>query len=281
MQGGDAVEIEKRYRVEVGRPERAYVYLVGCGGTGSFLALHLARLAYHAKQRHGLAVHLVFADPDVVEEGNLGRQNFCPAEVGEPKAWRLMARYNQAFGLCIEARVGRFEEGMLAWMRYGSLEAGLHLIAGAVDNAGARRDVMEMVSLGDGRVWWLDGGNHAHSGQVLLGNRCDLERPEVSPMGFCSGLPAPGLQCPELLEDDPLTPGPSPQGERGVSCAELALADVQSLMVNQAVAGWMASYVSRLLLSHDLDVYATYFDLVSGSARSMGITSDGEIHDGE
>jgi hypothetical protein len=52
------------------------------------------------------------------------------------------------------------------------------------------------------------------------------------------------------------------------SCAELALADAQGMMVNQAVAGWMATYLSRLLLTRDLDTMATYFDLVSGSARS-------------
>ena len=92
---------------------KAFVTLAGCGGTGSFLALHLARLAYHARERHGLDVRLAFVDPDVVEEKNVGRQNFCPAEVGQPKAQRLMARYNRAFGLSIRAHVGRFEGDMV------------------------------------------------------------------------------------------------------------------------------------------------------------------------
>jgi len=42
--------------------------------------------------------------------------------------------------------------------------------------------------------------------------------------------------------------------------------------VNQMTAGWAASYVYRMLIGKDLDVYATYFDLVTGSARSVGIT---------
>jgi len=36
---------EKRYTLQVGNPEHVEIVLVGCGGTGSFLALHLARLA--------------------------------------------------------------------------------------------------------------------------------------------------------------------------------------------------------------------------------------------
>jgi hypothetical protein len=43
-------------------------------------------------------------------------------------------------------------------------------------------------------------------------------------------------------------------------------------MINQAVATYAAQYVYRLVMSHDLDVYATYLDLMAGSARSMGIT---------
>jgi hypothetical protein len=37
----------------------------------------------------------------------------------------------------------------------------------------------------------------------------------------------------------------------------------------------LATYVYRLLLSRDLDTYATYFDLATGSAQSLTIT-DGE-----
>ena len=73
-------------------------------------------------------------------------------------------------------------------------------------------------------------------------------------------------QHPELLD-------PEPVRASAASCAELTLADVQGLMVNQAVAGYAAQYVYRLLLSRDLDIYATYFDLVAGSARSEPIIS--------
>lgn len=78
----------------------------------------------------------------------------------------------------------------------------------------------------------------------------------------------------KLIEVKERLEAPAVPDAIGLSCADLALADVQSLMVNQAVAGWAASYIARLLISHDLDVYATYFDLVAGSARSLAITQE-------
>lgn len=256
------MEIQRRYKVEIGQPERICITLVGCGGTGSFLALHLARLAFHAREQQGVRLQLQFVDPDVVETGNLGRQNFCPAELGLAKAHSLMERYNLAFGLGIEASVERF--GVDHVNRHNPYR-GFHLIVGAVDNAAARQELQAAVRNCNGKLWWLDCGNHEHAGQVLLGNRTDLTEPELSPLGFCTALPSPGNQHPELLE------APTVPAMVAESCAELVQADVQSLMINQAMAGWAAIYVARLVLSRDLDIYATYSDLVTGSARSLPI----------
>jgi PRTRC genetic system ThiF family protein len=242
--------------VQLGSPNYFPIILVGCGGTGSFLALHLARLAYHARQAHGLDVRLRFIDPDVVEEKNIGRQNFCPAEVGLNKATALATRYSHAFGLSIEYVTTPVSKDDVA--------RSSALLVGAVDNARARKTINRMATQSAGRLWWLDCGNHEHAGQVLLGNRPNLQAPEISPMGFCSGLPLPSIQHPELLTKAKTT--------STRSCADLALADAQSLMINQAMATYAAQYIYRLVLTHDLDVYATYIDLVTGSARSLPIT---------
>jgi len=268
----ETIGVTKRVRIEVGQPRRVWVYLVGCGGTGSFAALHLARMAYHARDRYGMEVQLTLIDPDRVELKNVGRQCFCPAEVGEAKAWTLMRRLNAAFGLDAVARVGRFETGMVARSSFGGTARGLHVLVGAVDGPEGRRAMMDALGAEGparrGQMWWVDGGNHDQAGQVLIGDRMDLAAPEVSGLGVCTGLPAPGVVCPELLEGAVLE-------EREVSCADLALADVQGLMVNQAVAGWLGVYVSRLVLSRDLDVWQTYLDLETGSVRSVGIAADG------
>jgi len=256
---------EKRYRVQIADGETVELVLVGCGGTGSFLALHLARLAYHLRERYGRRLEVTFVDYDRVEEKNVGRQNFCPFEVGEPKARALMRRLNAAFGLEFKAVEAPFEAEMFTEKTHH-----FRLLIGAVDGPGGRRELDRCARNHGGQFWWLDCGNHEHSGQVLLGNRGELAAPNIK-LGTCFGLPLPSVQHPELLEDD------RHAGGIAESCAELAIRDAQSLMVNQMMAGWAANYVYRLLVGKDLDVYATYVDLVTGSTRSLGICEVDEL----
>ena len=189
------------------------------------------------RDRHGHELPLTFVDPDVVEPKNLGRQNFAPAEVGRNKAEVLAWRYNLAFGLAIRARAMRFDEAKLPLPNYRSWA----LIVGAVDNAAARASIAEVVRLDHVRHadrhawWWLDGGNEEHAGRVILGDREDLTAPEISPLGFCAGLPLPSVVAPELVESPEAAEAPEPE-----SCAELAVRDAQSLMINQAIAGYAA-----------------------------------------
>jgi PRTRC genetic system ThiF family protein len=256
------MDIQKHYRIEAGEFDKVNLALVGCGGTGSFLALHLGRLAYHARERRGIEINLSLVDPDTVEATNVGRQNFCPAEVGQPKAWALMRRLNAAFGLQAEAHVARFDKDTQPMAGLNMLR----LVVGCVDNGAARKSIAQMFA---GRhpqaCWWLDCGNHEHAGQVLLGNKAGIGQPEISPLGFCSGLPLPSVQHPELLVGARRA-SPPPE-----SCADLALREAQGLMINQMIAAWAAQYIYRLVLARDLDIYATYVDLVAGSARSLPI----------
>jgi PRTRC genetic system ThiF family protein len=263
LTGLRSLALVKRVPLNAGQPGHVNLVLAGCGGTGSILAWHLARLAYHARQR-GIALHVTFVDPDVIELKNVGRQNFVEAELGRCKAETLAARYSLAYGLQI-----RFFNAKLAPDHAGQVyrrdDGWLHLVVGAVDNTAARQEIEAIVKAWDGRLWWLDCGNHDLSGQVVLGNRGDLKAPEISPLGFCTGLPLPSVQHPELVRK---------KRRRRASCADAALIGEQSLLVNQQVAGWAAVYLYRLLVTRDLDIYATYFDLAAGSVRSEGISRE-------
>ena len=105
------LKIEKQYRVLLGDNKRVQIMLVGVGGTGSALALSLGRLAYHARSR-GMQIDMAFVDHDLVEAKNVGRQCFCPAEIGYNKAECLALRLNLAFGLDIVATPERFNSAM-------------------------------------------------------------------------------------------------------------------------------------------------------------------------
>ncbi len=283
---------QKRYPIETGDPASISILLVGCGGTGSFAALHLARLAYEVKRKGGPELRLVFIDFDTVSEANLGRSNFCPVEVGRAKAAALAYRYSYAFGLEIVPVVRRFDSGVLAQFmaiaRYD--QTALTLVIGCVDSPAARAGIDAALKSPGVRkgLWWLDAGNDEHSGQVLIGNSL-MVQPVIDPlMGRCLMLPLPSVQEPGLVGDrvwglgspqgglpgagknpKPETPDPEPET---LSCAELMALNAQSLMINQAMAGWLAVYAYRLLLAHDLDIYQTWIDLRGGSVRSVGIT---------
>ena len=71
------------------------VVMLGAGGTGGHIAPHLYRLLYALDR----PVRFIICDGDVVENKNLVRQNFIPADLGENKAKVLAERYSTVFGM--------------------------------------------------------------------------------------------------------------------------------------------------------------------------------------
>jgi PRTRC genetic system ThiF family protein len=273
------LKLEKQYRFDLGHPDRIVILLVGCGGTGAFVAHILAQLAVWAKGA-GLDLRLYFVDPDHVEEKNLVRQNFCSAEVGYPKAFSLAWRYTAAFGLTITPLVEPFSAELLDRVQPAySPQGALTLVIGAVDNVCARRAIAEALtarlqeSTGNRQAYgWLDAGNERFSGQVIFGNSLDPE-PLLSPLGYCLGLPLPHLQEPSLLleRERPLRQAQD-RPPVDLSCADLRLLEEQSAMINRAMATWLGLYLYRLLQSRDLTWTSSWLNLSSGVTRSVPIT---------
>ena len=254
-------------------------YLVGTGGTGSWLAPHLVRLARFLRETRQTKVHVTFIDPDVVEPKNVYRQNFGETEVGGYKAELLALRYAAAWGQNIEVRTAPFEKGMVQ-LEYQDLG----VIVGCVDNAAARRTVAEALDQESQlhgadalpRLWWLDAGNGIDTGQVLFGaarNARQLQSafPFFPDQGFCVNLPAPDLQHPDLLQTQP-EPAPTRETEDNLSCAEMLLTGDQSPSINAMVANLAATYVWRIFADpKGLTTFATYCNLNVLSTRSRFI----------
>jgi PRTRC genetic system ThiF family protein len=254
-----------------GRPaaQAATIVLVGCGGTGGFVAESLCRLLL------GQQASLYLVDPDRVEAVNVARQAFDLADVGRFKAQvladRLSARFHREVcysTLPFDARVhaAAFDRA-----------SGLNLVIGAVDNAVARRAIAETLGAADSRnpwdderptVVWLDAGNGHNSGQVLLGNALrpdELRRSFDRDFGFCYALPAPSLQRPDLLDAPPERVELSDP-----TCAEAVDRGDQSRTINQLMAAVIASYVESLL-DGSCSWMATYLDMDNGTLRSVPI----------
>lgn len=241
--------------------------LVGCGGTGSHMAHTVAQLA-RVLSDSGRSVEVLFVDPDHVEQKNVPRQNFCPAELGLNKAETLANRYASAWGLDIQAVTAKFHPD-LADPGYN----GLTVLIGCVDTAAGRKAMHAALKHNDRhqapRVWHLDCGNAKDYGQVRIGATADADRlgAAFATRGMCTNLPAPGLQAPDLL-----APPPDEEAPEKLSCAELIALNAQSLVINKLIASVASDYLVRLLLTSDLKRFATFVSASACSSRSLYTT---------
>ena len=255
--------------------EEIEFYLVGCGGTGSWLVPSICRIA-RTLSRQGKTTTLILIDADIVEQKNVLRQNFCDAEIGLNKAQTLALRYSLSWGINIEALPDSFSPDIVA-RDYYHREHKLKILIGCVDNTLARQSIASAISQYQSwhtrniptELWWLDCGNHTNSGQVLIGSHLstELDAYQFHQLG-CTKLPAPCLQHPELLE-----PKREESSENNISCAEIALLNSQGLAINQRIAAEAASYLVQLIAGK-LNRLATYLDLDSGCTTSTFITEE-------
>ena len=206
--------------------DNPWITVVGCGGTGGFVAEGLCRLF------QGREATIVLVDHDRVEPHNLLRQNFYAEDVGKFKSQALADRLARAYRRPVGYSVYPFRED---GPRYPGLPAYRDsLIIGCADNAAARRAMAECLP-GDPRRWLIDAGNDTNWGQVLVGNvsdRVSWEEPAFVD-DTCYLAPAPTLQRPDLLTAvstrppdvdcaaalGPHRPGPDHQPDDGVAGA--------------------------------------------------------------
>jgi hypothetical protein len=214
------------------------VTVVGCGGTGGFVANDLCRLL-------PLYARLALVDHDRVEERNLSRQDFLADELGQIKSEALAKRLSRRYERPIAYSTSPIA---LTQISYPGL------VIGCVDNGPARRDIarrlIERSSLTwvggysamvprelqrgpqpETALWWVDAGNGENYGQILIGN---AEGAAFNDRGVCHLLPLPTIQRPDLLAQIP------PQQD----CAQIA---EQGPTINQTMAALVVEVVRRLI----------------------------------
>lgn len=253
--------------------------VVGAGGTGSFVIPAIARLMFELKEARNKPVEMLIVDPDVVENGNVPRSNFCAAEIGAFKAQSLAKRITLAWGLeCHYAN--ELFDGEEHLKASASEYRSMTVIVGCVDNHFARHDIHLAIdkfrrygSSDAPDIWWIDGGNGRSSGQVFLGSNTKRIKPDQHFAGtsICRSLPAPSLVHPDLLESEK----PSRlETHESISCPDRIRLGEQSLNVNQRVAIEMAEMLTEMFLTTSLKRFATYFDIETGTSRSLYCTPD-------
>ena len=212
------------------------IVMLGAGGTGGHIAPLLYRLLYTLDRPS----RFVICDGDIVEEKNLIRQNFSPADLGENKAKVLAERYASVFGM-EAAYVPSFVEDLDTLMklitpRGWELEEHscrrtmeMVLLLGAVDNNRSRQLCHEAFYQSDNLIY-IDSGNGEFSGQVVCGVRAKV-RTIFRPVGEVY---------PEMLKAADKFP-------TELSCAEAAQADPQSIAANITAATAVVNMVYNIL----------------------------------
>jgi len=245
------------------------IMIVGCGGTGAYVAGHLARLlvVLNADMRRYDNVHLILADGDKVEQKNLERQHFIRKDLGLNKADALAARYSAAFGMEIES-VSSYLESPRAVAKFNP-----EMLIGCVDNNASRRVIHEWFSSmfinSYQSRFWVDAGNEENSGQVV----CGFLTP---PNDLLNTYDTDGIydkdiklfSLPTITEIYPAVLDGESKFNSQLSCAELAEAAPQNMMTNITSASLVLNFVQKILRGKALRAHGVVFS-VDNSFRTM------------
>ncbi len=233
--------------------EQVQVLLVGCGGTGSTMAvglvyLHQALLAFG----HPKGLHVTLIDGDRISRANCVRQPFSESEIGLYKADVLATRINLFWGLAWESDI-RFLD------REWSSPRNPHIIISCVDTRKARKLLMETSAFRNA-LYWLDLGNNAETGQFVLGQPHTITKPE-------NGMRLPNVAdlFPEIVDSTLDAKDKLP------SCSALEALESQSPFINQSLAYQALAMLARFFRYGKLGYHGGFSNLATGRVSSLPV----------
>jgi PRTRC genetic system ThiF family protein len=243
------------------------ILIVGCGGTGAYVAGHLARLVSVLNRTPDAPYQgfsLVLADGDKVEPKNLERQHFVHGDLDLNKAEVLAARYAGAFGIEIRV-IASYLEGIRS---IADIEP--DMVIGCVDNNASRRVIHGWASYNldyNRDRFWIDSGNEENSGQVV----CGFVPPPYADHSSNDSEYGDGLfSLPMVTEVYPgiLETGQDEKFASQMSCAELAQAAPQNMMANITAATIVLNFAQKIMRGRALRAHGTVFS-VDNSFRTL------------
>lgn len=154
------------------------VDLIGAGGTGSQMLQSLARMDYALYRLGHPGLNVRVWDNDIVTEANVGRQLFSPSDMGLPKSEVLVSRINAFYGLSWCAESALYD---------GNDISPYNITITCVDNVKSRLLIGKYLKERENKsggydenrpYYWLDFGNQADRGQVVLGSIGKIKQPK-------------------------------------------------------------------------------------------------------
>lgn len=273
---------EKIFGCDPSRNPSFTLLQIGAGGTGSFMAQHIARLLSSSSSVSSRIKDWIIMDGDTVENKNIGRQLFAMSDIGKNKAEVLANRYSNAYKLAVR-HIPNFLSSVNDLKLFTDLAhpACPLVIIGCVDNTNARRVIHDALVArlanqsgyfylhGIEGAFWLDAGNDRYDGQVVIGNVSQISRNAELDGVRINQLPLPGVAFPALLAEEN-KPGVD---DLKLSCAELALREEQGLNVNAFIANIMGEMLHRFLMGM-LTTAFVRFDLSNFMMMGQPVTKE-------
>jgi PRTRC genetic system ThiF family protein len=238
------------YKASFHEQRKNQVLVVGCGGTGGYVAEGLCRIL-------PIEWEIILQDHDRVEDRNLCRQNFFQQDLGMFKSQALAERFSANYRRKIAYKITPFGVGY----EIPNLSWSTTITIGCVDNAGARQAINNKGSYSS--TWWIDSGNGHRSGQVLIGNTGadGIKGSFLRNSQIAERLPKPSVQLPGIL---------APTSEPAPSCAAAVQDEEQSPIINQAMAMLVLQAVHQLITGN-LTWMSAFIDLEAGSLSTTPI----------
>ncbi|MDR2891303.1 MAG: PRTRC system ThiF family protein [Alistipes sp.] len=247
------------------------VNLIGAGGTGSQVLSCLVRMDMALAGLGHPGLHVTVYDPDLVEQPNVGRQLFTPADIGLNKAQCLVSRLNAAFGLGWEAVSEKFP----VKVKNATERDMANIFITCTDNVASRNKLDGFLNGAaaamrcergiDHRslLYWLDFGNRQNTGQVVLGTIPDtITQPTVEDMETVASLPKitemPGYD--DVRDDD-----------SGPSCSLAEALEKQDLFINSTLAQLGCNLLWKMFRHGHLDHRGLYLNLETMVVNPMAV----------
>lgn len=231
--------------------EPVNIGLAGCGGNGSQMLTGLARLDRALRALRHPGFNVVAFDPDRVTEANVGRQLFSPADVGHYKSAVLVHRLNSFYGMDWRASPNPFDPDIAE--RLDGLAEGLHIIISCVDTRAARMAIGNAVGHRRGVYYWMDLGNRAADGQVILGIPPWDHDHQINPLR----LPTAPELFPEIAD-------PSIEDDDTPSCSLAEALERQELFINQIVVSQALQLLWQLFRHAKTTWHGSFVNAASG-----------------
>lgn len=230
---------------------RVSIALIGAGGTGSQVISELARIDYALFKLGHPGLHVTLYDDDLVTEANIGRQLFSLTDVGLYKSMVLIDRINSFFGV----------DWISVAKRYPETDVYTHNITiSCVDNVKSRICIGNHLRLNcdnndfNKPYYWIDCGNQADRGQVVLGTLKDIVQPASKDV-----IPVPNLKCVDELFD--LTQ--VDEADSGPSCSLAEALVKQDLFINSMISQVCCNLLWKLITEGGVDYQGAFVNLKS------------------